>query len=360
MMRWVFVLMISTVLMANEYCNAYLSYEKDEFLKAKKELDPLAFKGDTKAQNLLGLVNFHMGQYSATQKWFQNAAVKGDLKAAYNLGIYNYNNGNIKQTEKWMRVAEGLSEAKFALGVLFAGTNAQKAKAFFYIPAMEGNSYAKAHLCAMPVIRGDANNQKYSQLCRGYEEEASFITGKFYDSAKKYGSISKALYYLKYAVDQGNAKAMNLYGTLLYKRRGPSDEENALSYFQKAAALGNVDAKVNAAWIYYVGQRWTRKPAFGLQELNAALKENSAKAKFYMGILLIKGNAFSSGTVQQNIPRGFEYIKEAAAQDDVQAMEYMINSGAQGEVLHQYQKQLNKHYRDENRKKALHFLVDGC
>jgi len=360
MMRWVFMLMVSTGLMATPYCNAYLSYEKDDYIKAKKELDPLAFKGNTKAQNLLALVNFHTQNDGATRKWFQNAAVKGDLKAAYNLGLYYYNKGNIKQTEKWMRVAQGLNEAKFALGILFAGSNPQKAKAFFYIPAMDGNTHAKAHLCAMPVLNGDNNNEKYRQLCRGSEVESSLITGKFYDTPKKYGSVSKALYYLKYAADQGNVEAMNRYGTLLYKRQGPSDEENALSYFVKASALGNVDAKVNAAWIYYVGKRWTRKPDLGLQELTAALKQNSTKAKLYMGILMIRGSAFSSGTVQQNIPRGFEYIREAAAQNDVEAIQYMINNGAKGEALERYQKQLNKYYKDENRKKALHFLVDGC
>lgn len=360
MVRWIFILMISTVLMATDYCNTFVSYEKGDFIKAKKELDPLAFKGDTKAQNLLALVNIHIGEPSAAQKWFQNAAVKGDLKAAYNLGIYYYNEGNIKQTEKWMRVAEGLNEAKFALGILFTANEPQKAKAFFYIPAMDGNTFAKAHLCAMPVINGDSNNEKYTQLCKGYEVQASLITGKFYDTAKKYGSISKALYYLKYAVDQGNAEAMNRYGSLLYKRRGPADEENALSYFVKASELGNVDAQVNAAWIYYVGTKWTRKPGLGLQELEAALEQNNAKAKFYMGILLIRGNTFSSGTVQQNVAKGFEYIRASAAQNDPEAMQYLINNGAQGEELQGYENQLNKYHRDENKKRALHFLRDGC
>jgi TPR repeat protein len=346
--------------MATEYCNAFLSYEKDNFAKAKKELDPLAFKDNVKAQNLLGLVNIHLNQSFAAQKWFQNAAVKGDLKAAYNLGIYYYNKGNIEQTEKWMRVAEGLNEAKFALGVLFAGTYPQKAKAFFYIPAMQGNTYAKAHLCAMPVINGDKNNDKYKQLCGGFKVQASLITGKFYDTTKRYGSISKALYYLKYAADQGNVEAINRYGTLLYKRRGPTDEEIALSYFLKASALGDVDAQVNAAWIYYVGQKWTRKPGLGFQELTAALKQNNEKAKLYMGILMIKGSTFSFGTVQQNVNQGFEYIREAAAQNDVEAIQYMIDNGARGEELQRYQEQLSKYYRDENRKKALHFLVDGC
>ena len=360
MMKWVLILMTSTVLMASEYCNAYLSYEKYDFIKAKKLLDPLAFKGDTKAQNLLGLVNFYNGQGSAAQKWFQNAAVKGELKAAYNLGIFYFNSGNIKQTEKWMRVAKALNEAKFALGVLFAGTQPKKAKAFFYIPAMEGNVYAKAHLCAMPRIKNDLNNEKYSQLCRDYEEQASLITGKFYNTPKKYGSIEKALYYLKYAVDKNNVEAMNLYGELLYKRQGQSDEANALTYFLKASQAGNVEAKVNAAWIYYVGKKWTRKPRLGYEMLQSALKQNSAKAKLYMGILYIKGVPFSYETVQKDVSKGYLYIKEAAAQNEVEAIKYLINNGAKGDELQNYQKQLNKYNRDENRKKALHFLLDDC
>ena len=165
---------------------------------------------------------------------------------------------------------------------------------------------------------------------------------------------------MKYAADQGNAEAMNLYGTLLYKRQGQRDEENALAYFLKASEKGDVDAKVNAAWIYYVGKKWTRKPALGYEMLQSALKQNSAKAKFYMGILNIRGFAFSYETVPTNVSKGYEYIREAAAQDDVEAMQYLINNGAKGEELEKYKMQLNKHYKDENSKRALHFLVDGC
>ncbi len=267
MLRWIYILMFSMNLMATEYCDSYTLYEKGDLIESKRLLDSLAFKGDTKAQNLLALVNFYSSKMSATQKWFQRAATKGDLKAAYNLGIYNYMNANIKQSEKWMHKAEVLNEAKFALGVLFTRNNPQKAKAYFYLPAVEGNLFAKAHLCVMPNFSKDSNNAKYQKLCQGFQEQASLITGKFYDTPKQYGSINKALYYLKYAVDQGNAEAMNLYGSLLYKRRGQSDEANALLYFLKAADKGNVEAKVNAAWIYYVGQKWTRKPALGYKML---------------------------------------------------------------------------------------------
>ncbi len=360
MLRWLFIVMFSINLMATPYCDAYMSYEKGDLIKAKHLLDPLAFKGDTKAQNLLALVNFYSSKMSATQKWFQTAATKGDLKAAYNLGIYYFLNANIKQSEKWMHKAEELNEAKFALGVLFAESNPKKAKAYFYLPAVDGNLFAKAHLCVLPSFSKDPNNEKYQELCQGFQEQASLITGKFYDTAKPYGSINKALYYLKYAVDQGNAEAMNLYGTLLYKRRGQSDEANALLYFLKAADKGNVDAKVNAAWIYYVGQKWTRKPALGYKMLLSAEKDKSAKAKFYMGILHIRGWEFSHQTVKTDVNVGYEFIKTAAKEGDVQAMQYMINNGASKEEREVYNKQLQNHYKAEEKKRALHFLYDGC
>ncbi len=360
MMRWLLILVISTVLMADEYCTAYQAYENDNLIEAKKELDKIAFKGNTKAQNLLGLVNLNNGDTSAAQKWFQNAAVKDDLKAAYNLGIYYYNRGQISQTEKWMRKAKDLPQAKTALGILYAASDAKKAKAYFYIPAMEGSKLAKAHLCALPNLEKDENREKYDALCQGYALQASLITGKFYNSPKKYGSNEKSLYYLKYAVDQGNAEAMNIYGTILYKRRGQSDEENALNLFTRAAALGNVDAKVNAAWIYYVGSRWTRKPELGLQELNSALAQNNAKAKLYMGILYLRGYDFSSGTVAKNVNKGWELIRASAAQDDPQAMEYLIKNGVRGKELQEYQDQLDTHYRNEDKARDLHFLYDGC
>lgn len=351
------LLLIQSVLQADEYCQAFQAFEADDFIVAREKLDPLAFKGDTKAQNLLGLVNLQQEKNSAAQKWLQNAAMKGEAKAAYNLGVYYYALGQNAQAERWMHKAEALTEAKLALGFLYTQKNMTKAKAYFYLAANEGNAFAVSHLCAIVLHERTSADEKYLSHCQGNGVEASYVTGKFYTSPKKYGSTEKAIYYLQYAADQGNVKAMNLLGEMLAKRNGPMDQDNAMQYFLKAADRGNVDAKVNAAWFYYTGLRWTRDPKKGFTMLERALKHNHPKAQLYMGILSLKGLSFSGDTVKQDVAKGWKYIKASAGQGDSEAMEYLIKNGVE---VQKYQEQLRRYYREQEKAKALHFLHDGC
>jgi TPR repeat protein len=351
------LLLVPAVIQADDYCKAFQAYESGDLVTASATIDPLAFKGDTKAQNLRGLISLEKGANAVGQKWLQNAAVKGDLKAAYNLGYYYYHVlGNSAQAEKWMHKAEALNEAKLALGFLYTMKDMNRAKAYLYSAAQENNSFARSHLCAILNNEPGRDNSKYEQLCRGNEVEASYVTGKFYTSIK-YASTAKAIYYLQYAADKGDAKAMNLLGEMLYKRHGPSDEEKALEYFVRSSTLGNIDAKVNAAWIYYVGKKWTRKPKLGFIQLNEAYQKGHAKAQFYMGILKIRGFTFSFETVRQDQAGGIADIKRSAAQNDPDALEYLIKNGIDTE---KYRQQLIKHNRQADKESTLHYLSDEC
>lgn len=358
--RIVLLLLATNLLAVDPYCDAFRSYKAGEMMQVRKMLDPLAFKGDLRAQNLLGLVNLEEKNNSAAQKWLQNAAVKGDAKAAYNLGVYYYMLGQNTQAEKWMHKAEDLSEAKLALGILYTYKNESKAKAYFYLAAQEGSSFAASHLCAMLTKKRSRSDEKYVDICAGNDMQASLITGKFYTSPKKYGSTDKAIYYLEYAADEGNAEAMNLLGEMLLKRKGPMDEDKAMQYFLKAAEKGNIDAKVNAAWLYYTGLRWTRDPRKGIDILNKALKHSHAKAQFYMGVLCMEGMAFSGDTVQKDTAKGLNYIKASARQNDAEALQYLIEYYRNGSEAEGYKEALRKYESQEEKAKALHFLSDEC
>jgi TPR repeat protein len=358
---WVILfLLVPNLLSADAYCKAFKSYKLGNTIQARQELDPLAFKGDLRAQNLLGLVNLEEKNNSAAKKWFQSAAVKGDAKAAYNLGVYYYDLGQNSQAEKWMHKAESLNEAKLALGVLYTLKDESKAKAYFYLAAEEGNTFAASHLCAMLMKNRTKSDEKYAGYCQGNDVQASLITGAFYTSPKKYGSIDKAIYYLEDSAQKGNAEAMNLLGKTLLKRNGPMDQDRAMKYFLKAAEQGNIDAKVNAAWLYYTGQRWTRDPKKGIDILNKALKYNHPKAQFYMGLLCMKGMAFSGDTVQKDTAKGLLYIKASAMQNDPEALEYLIENYRNDPKNESYKKQLRSYDRDKEQGKALHFLSDEC
>jgi len=354
------VLLAQSFVFADEYCKALHAYKADDFARSRQSLDPLAFRADTRAQNLLGLLNLEEKKNSAGQKWLQNAAVKGDSKAAYNLGVYYYALGQIRQAEKWMHKAEKLTQAKAALGFLYTMKDMSKAKSYFSLAAQEGNAFAKSHLCAIVASRQTAADNQYRGLCRGDVSEDFYVTGRFYISPKQYGSLEKAIYYLNFAAQKGHVRAMNLLGEMLYKRRGPSDEEKALEYFRRASSLGNIDAKVNAAWIYYVGKRWTRKPKQGFIQLNEAYQKGHAKAQFYMGMLKIRGFAFSYETVKKDIAGGIFDIKRAAAKNDPEALQYLIRNHPGLPEIEAYQKALRLHYKDEEQSRALNFLYDEC
>jgi len=355
------ILIMPLLVQANEYCDAYKAFEKNDLVSAKKELDPLAFKADTKAQNLLAVLNLRLGNNAAALKWFQSAGSKGELKAAYNLGVYFYLLGNSVKAQQWMHKAQALNEAQFALGVLYANHNLSKAKAYFASAAKEQNSMAQSHLCALVQMNPTPKDQAYESMCQADIAHELYQTGKFYSSPKKYGSLEKAIFYLKAAADRGDVEAMNLLGEMYYKRRGASDEEKALSYFEKAAENGNIDAKVNAAWIYYTGVKWSRRPQKGFEMLNRAMAKGSTQAKLYMGILYIRGHDFSYGTVLQDTNKGYALIRESANKGNLDAMKYLINNTRiSQEELEAYQEKLRLYEQDQAQKSSLHFLYEGC
>jgi|GEM_PF-7094269 len=356
----IMIAMLQSLVFSDVYCEAYTAFDAGELAKAKELADPLAFKGDVKAQNLLGLINLKLGNNSAAKKWFQNAGMKKYDKASYNLAIFYYELGNEREALKWMNKAKPLTQAKAALGFLYINTNLSKAKEYFALAAKEGSAFARSHLCVLLVNKQEALDNKYVSLCQGNVLNDLYLIGKFYTSPKKYGSVNKAIYYLELAADKGDVKAMNLLGEMLYKRRGPSDEANALKYFEEAASLGNVDAKVNAAWIYYTGVKWTRNPEKGHQILTKAVNRGNAKAKYYMGLLYSRVQTIGPDNIQQDRVKGLAYIKAAAAQNDEEAIKYMIQNGASADELQSYKKQLKKHEIEEEKARALHFLYDAC
>ena len=354
------ILLIQGMVFADEYCEAFMAFEDNKLELAKEKLDPLAFKGDSKAQNLLGLVNFELKNNSAAQKWLQNAATKGDVKAAYNLGVYFYVLGDTAKSLRWMHEAESMTQGKLALGFLYTMSDRKRAKEYFSLAANEGNSFAKSHLCALLANNQTAQDNKYVPMCQRDVVNDLYVTGKFYTSPKKFGSVEKAIYYLKPAADQDHAQAMNLLGEMYYQRRGPSDEQKALEYFERAAAKGNVDAKVNAAWIYYTGTRWTRKPKLGLEMLTRATVKGDAKAQYYMGLLYTRAQTIGPDSIKRDPVKGLEYIRASAAQDDPEAMQYLIKNSAAGEELNRYKQQLKRYYKEKEKLSALNFLHEGC
>lgn len=103
-----------------------LAYRAGDFAAAQKELQPLAEKGDSSAQFLLGsaLANAKppLQDLAGAEKWLRAAAAQGHIKAMVSLGqlfaFYRKPN-DLKQAFEWYKLAADHceAEAQFWMGL---------------------------------------------------------------------------------------------------------------------------------------------------------------------------------------------------------------------------------------------------
>jgi uncharacterized protein len=125
-----------TLLFWSMSCNSVRSFEdgktafeRKEYETALKILQPLAIKGNAKAQNLIGFM-YDEGEgvprnYEEAVKWYHKAAEQGDGDAQFFLGVM-YQDGkgvlqNYAEAMKWYRKAaeKGDMKAQFILGSMY-------------------------------------------------------------------------------------------------------------------------------------------------------------------------------------------------------------------------------------------------
>ena len=124
---------------------------------------PLAIKGDSRAQTLIGLiyVDSRMLDYVEAAKWFQLAATQGNVTAQYQLGALYYSGEGVPKdyltSVKWFRLAavqEGSKDqarAQNFLGVMYENgegvvQNYAQAVGWFRRAAAQGNIHAQFNL----------------------------------------------------------------------------------------------------------------------------------------------------------------------------------------------------------------------
>lgn len=109
------------------------AYQAKAYAKAAEFWRPLAEKGDSAAQYLLGALYVDgkgVEQDDTTAfMWFERAANQGDARAQYNLGASYAEGAGVKKSEvdaaKWFRRAadQGMVFAQLNLGLLYAAGN---------------------------------------------------------------------------------------------------------------------------------------------------------------------------------------------------------------------------------------------
>ena len=112
--------------------------EGKDYAAARKELLPLAKKGNARAQNALGLM-YHRGGASVVRndreavRWFRKAAAQGDAEGQFHLGLM-YCEGmgvarDVRQAIRWYLKAadQGNTQAQYRIGELYVtGTGVRR------------------------------------------------------------------------------------------------------------------------------------------------------------------------------------------------------------------------------------------
>jgi TPR repeat protein len=126
---WLMVAVLAGAAVAGPYEDANAAYQRGDYATAWRIWQPLAQRGEARAQNGLGGMYRHgegvPQNYTEALKWFRKAAEQGDARGQVNLGgMYHYGEG-VPQSDaealRWYRRAaeQGNTLGLFNLGGMY-------------------------------------------------------------------------------------------------------------------------------------------------------------------------------------------------------------------------------------------------
>jgi TPR repeat protein len=301
------------------------------------------------------ILNPNKNKYGSLQD-LKAAAEHGDVDASYILGTAYMNGTSVpKDTNealKWYDVAAdgGNSDAETQLGelacpqqILNTSCEPHKAYAYFYLGAINGNSYAKNKLEIIKNISSPAQiaaaeaaigasyywgkgvRQNYTEAEKWYRMAAekgnaraqSDLGNMYRDSRGVPEDKAEALFWFTKSASQGFASAQNSIGSMYSKGQVvPQDYKEAIKWYQKAADQGLAVAQTNLGAAYSLGHGVLANEAEAMKWYTKAAQQGYAPAQ--VGLSL----AYSSG--------------KGGIRDNVEAIKLLRLSAAQGEAMAQY------------------------
>jgi TPR repeat protein len=142
----------------------------------------------------------------------------------------------------------------------------------------------------------------------GYEDSFRYLALAYEEASHLAGHEQKAFdWHMKSALS-GNAAAMTALGEIYaFGLLGQEeDEQNALAWLDKGAALGSVDAHYLAGLIYVTKEKVLRNPAKAIFHLEAARTMGSDLAAY----ALAHAYLFGETLIKQDKDRGYSILKE--------------------------------------------------
>jgi uncharacterized protein len=149
---------------AGAFEDSAIAFDNGDYARAVALLEPLARKGEARAQFRLGyLYEAGLGvpqDYGRAMEWYRRAADQGDANSQYNVGhLYATGLGvsvDFREAVKWFEKAalQGDPDAQAAMGLAYENGNGvpvdrRRAAEWFAKAAAQGDPIAKARLEAL-------------------------------------------------------------------------------------------------------------------------------------------------------------------------------------------------------------------
>lgn len=214
-----------------------------------------------------GLMAYAVGNYGEASQMFMDAAEQGNGGAEHML-MRLFTEGRVfakdmeQETLKWTRKAaeQGIMQAQFALANIYAGHEADKAKAVTW--------YQKAAEQGHP--------EAFYKLGELFEQGAQGVAVNSGESVRMYQIAASEF---DVFAQKGDADAQNLLATMYHQAQGVAKNmELAIKWWEKAALQGHAVAQLNLGRLYATGDDVPRDANQAAYWLNLAAAQGMGEA----------------------------------------------------------------------------------
>lgn len=304
--------------------------------EAFKWCEKSANKNYVKAQSRLGDCYYEgLGtaqDYKKAVEWYTKAAQREDARAQYGLGIC-YLNGQGTEKDESLAMAwfsrsskQGFGPASRNMGDIYVArstsdslkTDSAKLDSALYwyqMGSAQGDAFSQNYVGDWRYNKGEYAQavELYKKAAAQGNHEAEFSLGYCFE--KGHGvekNVTEALAHYRVAADHNHAKAFFNMGCV-YEEQGKKEE--AFKCYQKAADLGNANAKNNLAYCYLDGVGTARNAERALALFREAAAEGNDRALTNLGDCYLNGKG-----VPQDYKQALEWFLKAADAGSSDAM----------------------------------------
>lgn len=270
----------------------------------REKLFELARKGDPDACNVVGDMYYDgngvQQDIAKAMEYYTIASNAGHVEAKYSMGyVYLYGENGEKDYSKAFECLEYAAQRDHAKANRILGF------AYFWGNGVDTNYDKSFRYMLRGAELGDADAQAHVAQC--YEGEMWGAPSGCRELAKKYYDL---------ALDQNNEHAQWCIG---FNYRGgfngySQDAQKAFAYFKMAAENGSNKGQFYLGLCYANGEGTPVNWVEAKRWLEIAAENGNYEAAGRLGVLLLGGTAVRLS--EANTRRGYELLKEAAAQGD--------------------------------------------